>query len=504
MHEIGNLVRSRSSSLHSTVFMRDMRELAACVFIILVFVPAVFWIPGILVKIGVGIIVLGAIGIIALMSWVRGLDRADSSALPLKDFIANEIRYLDRQITMLRYIAWWYLLPTGIGVCLFVVGMDHSKADGFAIGDYLFSICFCIAYFFFCVFIWWLNQKGVRTQFQPRRDVMQRTYDSLAAMEEPDPETELISALSNPELHIGDPQFGGITPTKTIWALVAVALLAVGITIAGASWAAVSVIREWNRDSQIAMIDFKSANTVEDLAWPLIESGQFQAFSIGVVSLDSRGQLQSKSHHFGDIEFAVATDKGSSTPDDQTFYEVGGISNLFTGLLLATAVERGEVSLDTTLMEIVPREVKLPSHPDGEITLLDVMTHRSGLPRLADNMPLSLFGASDPYKNYTAELAEAFLAGHELKDAPGSTYRYSNFAPAYLGHVLTKVAGEKSYDALLANRIGKPLGLTHTQSVIDDEESLLPLGYTKRSRWSPFVDPRYELLHGSMDRAAER
>src|SRR5690606_18528264 len=89
--------------------------------------------------------------------------------------------------------------------------------------------------------------------------------------------------------------------------------------------------------------------------------------------------------------------------NEETLFEVGSITKGFTGLLLAEMVERGEVALDTPLAEMLPG-VALPADV-AAITLEQLATHRSGLPRLSlqpADLALTLF-RDDPYAGFTRE-----------------------------------------------------------------------------------------------------
>lgn len=66
--------------------------------------------------------------------------------------------------------------------------------------------------------------------------------------------------------------------------------------------------------------------------------------------------------------------------DAATRFEIGSVTKALTGLLLADAVDRGEVSLDTQVGEVIE---ELRSAPAAEVTLRELCTHTSGLPRLA-------------------------------------------------------------------------------------------------------------------------
>ena len=82
-------------------------------------------------------------------------------------------------------------------------------------------------------------------------------------------------------------------------------------------------------------------------------------------------------------------------PTNTTTYELGSITKLFSGLMLADAVDRGEVRLTDALGSYLP---SLVGHPAGEVTLEELATHRSGLPAYADDVTGATyegFGHSD-------------------------------------------------------------------------------------------------------------
>jgi CubicO group peptidase (beta-lactamase class C family) len=69
-------------------------------------------------------------------------------------------------------------------------------------------------------------------------------------------------------------------------------------------------------------------------------------------------------------------------PPERVVFEIGSVTKVFTALLLAIAVQRGEARLDDPVSEHLPDGSRVPRRGDGEITLLDLATHTSGLPRL--------------------------------------------------------------------------------------------------------------------------
>ena len=199
MNEIAELVRTRSGSMRSRLFARDLGETIASIFVIIVFGGCWFFATNAVTKIGIGIIVVGALEIIALLQIVQRRGRADFTSVPLKSFLLSEVRMLNRQISLLRHVAWWYLLPLYAGACVFTFGVASKDNRE---GERAFFIWFCVGYFIFCAFVWWLNQTARKKTLEPLRDAMQRTYDSLTALDSGSPvhDGELVDALTNPAL----------------------------------------------------------------------------------------------------------------------------------------------------------------------------------------------------------------------------------------------------------------------------------------------------------------
>jgi CubicO group peptidase (beta-lactamase class C family) len=111
--------------------------------------------------------------------------------------------------------------------------------------------------------------------------------------------------------------------------------------------------------------------------------------------------------------------------------------------------------------------VKVPERGGRKITLQDLATHTSGLPRLPSNMPMK--NPANPYADYTVPMLYAFLSTYELPRDIGSTYEYSNLGAGLLGHALSRRAGV-DYETQVRTRVTEPLAMTST--VITLSESL--------------------------------
>ena len=155
------------------------------------------------------------------------------------------------------------------------------------------------------------------------------------------------------------------------------------------------------------------------------------------------------------------TIKGGGTPvDGKTTFEIGSITKVFTSLLLADMVSKGEVKLDDPVAKYLPKGVKVPARGGKEITLLDLATHYSGLPSVPDNLHST--DDANPYADYTVAGLCDFLSRYELTRDIGSKFEYSNLGVGLLGHALALRAG-KPYEELVVERICQPLGMVDTR-----------------------------------------
>lgn len=155
---------------------------------------------------------------------------------------------------------------------------------------------------------------------------------------------------------------------------------------------------------------------------------------------------------------------GIAKPD--SIFEIGSISKTFTGLMLARMIEQGKVKLDEPLRELLPPDTA-NKPPGSEITLLDLVTHHSGLPEMPPDMNPN--GQPNPGADYRAADLYALLKHHGVGRLPYVSFSYSNLGVALLGQVLTDRAGT-TYPDLLRQEISGPLGLPDTVLSLSPEQ----------------------------------
>jgi CubicO group peptidase (beta-lactamase class C family) len=150
-------------------------------------------------------------------------------------------------------------------------------------------------------------------------------------------------------------------------------------------------------------------------------------------------------------------------------FEIGSITKVFTSLLLAIAAERGELGVDDPLVEHLPRGTRVPMREGRPIRLVDLATHRSGLPRLPPGFLLyALRHRDDPYARLSTEDVLAALGKTRPRVAAGERFRYSNYGAGVLGIALAHAAAT-DYEALVRERITTPLGLRDTVITLSED-----------------------------------
>ena len=184
-----------------------------------------------------------------------------------------------------------------------------------------------------------------------------------------------------------------------------------------------------------------------------IENGSNPGISIGI--LDEKG---AKYFNFGKVS------KDGQPVDEHTIYEIGSITKVFTGILLAQQVIEGTVSLDDPIEQFIPPEIIVPVQGPGKITLGNLSDHTSGLPRMPDNFAPA--NPNNPYVDYTVEQMYSFITTYTPTRKVGVKYEYSNLAQGLLGHILALNAG-LSYESLMIEKIASPLAMEETKIVLD-------------------------------------
>lgn len=193
---------------------------------------------------------------------------------------------------------------------------------------------------------------------------------------------------------------------------------------------------------------FPPDSAIQALLEQRVTDGRAAGIVLGLIDADGSTRILS-----------AGTAGPGRTLGGESIFEIGSITKVFTGVLLADMARRGLVSLDDPVARHLPPEVTVPARGGRHVTLEQLSSQTSGLPRLPGNLrptdPLN------PYADYTVAQLYEFLTGYALPRDPGAQFEYSNLGVGLLGHALALRAGT-NYEVLLRERVLDPLGMEDT------------------------------------------
>jgi CubicO group peptidase (beta-lactamase class C family) len=218
---------------------------------------------------------------------------------------------------------------------------------------------------------------------------------------------------------------------------------------------------------------------VDSVVQPLVARGETPGAEVGILLPDGRMRF------FG---YGVADRDTGRAPDADTLFAVGSVSKVFLGTIADLLVQEGRLSWNDTLGEVMPADAKA-SRDARAITLRQLATHTSGLPRQPYTLPMMLpflrylFTGESFYDPLDRDFVFDYLFNYS---APRPVrYEYSNIGYGLLGYAIERKTGQ-TLDTLLRRDIVAPLGLTETGYVPED----LP-GYAVRAHGYAGDQPKF-------------
>lgn len=149
---------------------------------------------------------------------------------------------------------------------------------------------------------------------------------------------------------------------------------------------------------------------------------------------------------------------------DQSLFNVGSITKLFTGTAVMQLVAEGKLDLHADVNQYLTT-FKIPGTDPEPITLAHLLTHTAGFGEQNIGMFAPSAAAALPLGEYLARRLPP-----RVRPA-GVEYEYSNHGVALAGYIVEAVSG-LPYDQYLAQRIWKPLGMAHTTQSLPESEQI--------------------------------
>jgi CubicO group peptidase (beta-lactamase class C family) len=147
--------------------------------------------------------------------------------------------------------------------------------------------------------------------------------------------------------------------------------------------------------------------------------------------------------------------------DEQTLFGIASNTKAFTAAALAILVDEGKISWDDPVIKHLPGFQMYDPFVTREMTVRDLLTHRSGLG----------LGAGDlmffPPTTFTRDEIVARLRYIKPATSFRSKYAYDNVLYLVAGQVVAAVSG-KSWDDFIKERIFAPLGMTASNTSVKD------------------------------------
>jgi len=219
---------------------------------------------------------------------------------------------------------------------------------------------------------------------------------------------------------------------------------------------------------------------IDKLVKDYMQSPQNCGLSIGVYTEGKKYY-----YNYGELKRNTGT-----LPTENTIYEIGSLTKVFCGLLLAQAITEKEVNADDDIRLFLPvynyKNLQVGETP---IRLIHLANHSSGLPTSPENLNAQRdYDPLNPYKNYNKEMIFNYLKNVKLETEPGRINEYSTLGMALLGIILEKVYN-KSFEELVIEKICKPNGLESTAIKLSTEQqSKFATGYNSNGRATPYWD----------------
>ncbi|AUX44305.1 serine hydrolase [Sorangium cellulosum] len=143
--------------------------------------------------------------------------------------------------------------------------------------------------------------------------------------------------------------------------------------------------------------------------------------------------------------------------DEHTRFRVGSITKTLTAAAILRLRDEGRLSLDAPAARYLPAlaGVVYPTRDSRPMTVRDLLTHSSGLPRLG------VFSPASTERDVTEREILSTLDGFGLESAPGTETSYSNLGYSLLGLLAGRAAGVP-YRRFVNDALLAPLGMRET------------------------------------------
>ena len=418
-------VRRNERSFNAMISWRDVREIGVS----LVMVPVWFYL------IATHSLPWTAYLMVPALLWVAGFmlvdrwrhkQRPAEKGEPLSQRVAGSLAQVEHQIWLLRNVVWWYLLPPGLAILAFSAQVAWLvRAGGWWTVLAIVGMIAVAALLLGGVYL--LNQHAIRSELEPRRQELQALLASLRGT------ADGASPAGSRDMDPPNPRKTDRTNPSGTVALFAIALaLSAGALNASAE--------PQKATSSPAVGD----PAVTNLLAPIREKRHVPAMAAAVVT--SKGLVA-----VGVVGVRKRGTEIAATLNEQ--WHLGSDTKAMTATLVAKLVEQGRLKWESTVAEVFPDLAAGFDSGARSITVLQLLSHRSGL---KPNPDLVVYGGTDGAKERLRVVKDELSKAPPHK--PGAHYEYSNLGYSIAGAIIEKITG-KSWEQAMRDEVFGPLGM---------------------------------------------
>lgn len=175
-------------------------------------------------------------------------------------------------------------------------------------------------------------------------------------------------------------------------------------------------------------------------------------------------------------------------------FPIGSVTKSFVGLVCAQMHAEGKLDLDSSVTHLLPSTLTDRLPQSKEMTLRQLLEHRSGLPDFTRSNRRNLSRAFlDRRGSWSPERELAYIYDQALLFEPGQDFSYSSTGYLLAGLILDAVTGHHHSKEIRA-RILNPLQLTNSWYLtVEPAKAAIPRGYedwffwwrTDATEWTP-------------------
>jgi len=227
-------------------------------------------------------------------------------------------------------------------------------------------------------------------------------------------------------------------------------------------------------------------SVMDDTAAALLKDAGANSVSIIIVK---GGKAYTR--HYGKL------DKGKgNTATDKTVFEIGSVTKVFTGLLIAKAVVEEKLNLDDDVRKYLKGPYPNLEYNGTPISVKDLLTFKTGVSRdFPDITPLlqkiddsTAVKVKQLEDNYSKKQFFKDLAQVKLDTLPGAVYVHTKLGPELLAVILEKIY-KRPFEMLLEDFLSGEVGMAATKMYLE-EQKMAATGYNEKNQIMPIISDK--------------